>query len=146
MSMRIAYFFTIGIATLLAVGCGGTYVDDKRNFERAFQSKRPQNVQVLHSVYYSTPHFTEEHEYYFQMKPAPGSTILKWLTGGPTIVTSTNWLAEVPYYHNLREDRPKWFPSGTLTNYDIWYSTNETFIVLSDKRKADIFVYGSVGM
>src|SRR5215468_4553522 len=81
--MRIAYFFTIGIATLLTVGCGGTYVDDKRNFERAFESKRPQNVQVLHSFYYISPHFTEEHEYYFQMKPASDSTILKWLTGGP---------------------------------------------------------------
>jgi len=42
--MRIAYFFTIWIATLLTVGCGVTYVDDKRNFERAFESKRPQNV------------------------------------------------------------------------------------------------------
>src|SRR5437773_7996552 len=131
--MRIAYFIIIAAVALLFVGCGGTYIDDKRNFERAFQTKCPQDVKVIHSVYSRTPHFTEEHEYYFQMKPAAGSEILKWLTGGRGIVQSTNGLSQVPYHLNLRQDRPKWFASDALTNYDVWYSTNTAFIVLRDK-------------
>ena len=94
------------ILTLLisiAVGCGGTYVDDKHNFERAFSSKRPPDVEVLRSVYTQTPHFTEEHEFYFDMKFGPKSQIVHWLTGDQTMVTSTNALAEVPYYLNLRD-------------------------------------------
>jgi hypothetical protein len=144
--MRITYFIIIAALALVFVGCGGTYVDDKRNFERAFQAKCPQDVEVIHSVYSSSPHFTEEHEFYFEMKPAVGSTILKWLTGGPEIVQSTNVLIQVPFYLNLRQNRPKWMAADSLTNYDIWYNTNSAFIVLSDKRKPDIFVYGSWGM
>ena len=144
--MRITHFITFAALTSVFVGCGGTYVDDKRNFERAFQSKCAKDVEVIHSIYSSTPHFTEEHEYYFQMKPADGSEILKWLTGGPGIVQSTNGLTEVPFYLNLRPDRPNWFAPDLLTSYDIWYSTNNAFIVLRDKQKTEIFVYGSVGM
>jgi hypothetical protein len=144
--MRITYFIIITALALVFVGCGGTYVDDKRNFERAFQAKCPQGVEVIHSVYSSTPHFTEEHEFYFEMKTVASSDILKWLTGGPEIVQSTNGLSQVPFYLNLRQDRPKWMAADALTNYDIWYNTNNAFIVLSDKRKSEIFVYGSVGM
>ncbi len=144
--MRIAYFITIAALTLVLVGCGGTWIDDKRNFERAFQSECPKDIEVVHSIYSQTPHFTEEHEYYFQIKPAVGSNILKWLTGGAGMVQSTNGLAGVPFYLNLRQDRPKWFATNALTNYDIWHHTNSAFIVLRDRRSTEIFVYSSVGM
>jgi len=62
--MRSAYSIIITAMVLVLVGCGGTYVDDKRNFERAFQTKCPTDIEVVHSAYSKTPHFTEEHEYY----------------------------------------------------------------------------------
>ena len=144
--MRIPPFIIIAALTLALVGCGGTYVDDKRNFERAFQAKCPKNVEVIRSVYSRTPHFTEEHEYYFLLKPGVGSDILNRLTSGTGMARSTNQLSGVPFYLNLRQERPKWFVANALGSYDIWYHTNVAFIVLRDKRNAEIFVYGSVGM
>jgi hypothetical protein len=136
---------TIALALLLA-GCGGTYVDDNHNFERAFQVKCPKDVRVIHSLYADTPHFTEEHEYYFQMMPTAGSDILKWLTGGPGIVKPTNGLTQIPFNLGLRPERPKWFAPEASNNYEIWYCTNRHFVVLRDKQRSEIFVYGSVGM
>jgi hypothetical protein len=144
--MRIPYFIPIAVITLALAGCGGKYVDDKHNFERAFRTACPKDIEVVHSIYLKSPHFTEEHEYYFEIKPAAGSDFLRWLTGTPIIIQSPNGLADVPLYFNLRPDRPEWFAPDSPTNYDTWYCTNEPFIILRDKQKAEIFVYVSVGM
>ena len=52
-------FITIAACALMLVGCGGTYVDDKHNFERAFKFQKPKDVQVIHSIYWQSPHFTD---------------------------------------------------------------------------------------
>jgi hypothetical protein len=83
---------------------------------------------------------------HFQMMPAADSYILKSLTGSPGIVQSTNGLKPIPFHLGLRSDRPRWFAPEAPTNHEIWYSTNSAFIVLRDKQKLEIFVYGSVGM
>ena len=138
----------IAIASFLA-GCGGesgTYVDDKDNYERAFQSKCPTNVQVIHSFFSKSPHFTEEREFYFQLRPSTDANILKWLVAGTNMVSSTDGLKRVPYYYNLRGSRPKWFVQDGLTNYDIWHHTKGAYIVLRNRHTSEIFVYESFGM
>jgi len=135
----------IGFLSLLA-GCGGTYVDDKHNFERAFNAKCPTDLQVVRSVYTQTPHFTEEHEYYFELLATNGPIVPKWLTNRTDIIAATNGFQEIPISFGLRADRPKWFVPKQSASYDVWYCTNDTFVVLRDRRESKIFVYGSVGM
>ena len=131
---------------LLLAGCGGTYVDDKHNFERAFGAKCPTELRVVHSLYIQTPHFTEEHMYYFDLAPVKNSGMPPWVTNAPGIVCATNGVAEIPWQFAPREDRPKWFAPGSPGQYDVWYRTNDSYVVLRDKQAGDIFVYGSVGM
>jgi hypothetical protein len=131
---------------LLLTGCGGTYVDDKRNFERSFGSKCPAGLRVMHSIFIQTPHFTEEHMYYFDLTPVSNSVMPQWLTNAPGIVQTTNGLEGIPWPFAPRKDHPKWFAPESSTNYDIWYHTNTSYVVLRNKRAGEIFVYGSVGM
>ena len=138
--------FTVLAFALLLAGCGGTYVDDKHNFERAFGAKCPADLRVAHSIYIQTPHFTEEHMYYFDLVPMTNSVIPQWLTNAPGIVHTTRGLEEIPWQYAPRNDHPKWFAPESSTNYDVWYHTNESYVVLRSKRGGEIFVYGSVGM
>jgi hypothetical protein len=144
--MRIAHYIVFSAYAFACVGCGNTYVDSKRNFERAFQTKCPKDVEVIHSVFSGT--FKEDHEYYFQIKASAGSDILRKLTNGrPGIVQSLDALEKspLPFYLKLWVEQPEWFAPNGLTNYNIWYSTNTAFIVLRDRGNAEIFVYGNVG-
>ena len=134
------------VLVLLFAGCGGTYVDDRRNFERAFGSKCPADLRVAHSLYIQTPHFTEEHVYYFDLLPITNSMMPQWLTNTSGIVRASSGLREIPWQYAPRQDHPKWFAPESSTNYDVWYHTNDSYVVLRSKREGEIFVYGSVGM
>ena len=135
---------TIAAFALMLVGCGGKYVDDKHNFERALKFQRPKDVQVAHSIYWQSPHFTDEHCYFLELQPSEGSDILKTLTTAPDVAPVADDQREIP--PSLAVERPKWFVPSPHSAYEIWASTNQftTFGVLRDKKDGRIFVYGQV--
>jgi len=137
-------FIAIAVFTLMLVGCGGTYEDDKHNFERALEFQCPTNVQVVHSIYWRSPHFSDEHCYFLELQPSEGSGILKMLTTVPDVTPVTDASHEIP--PSLALERPKWFAPNPHSAYDLWASTNQvsTFGVLRDKKDGTIFVYGQV--
>jgi len=126
----------------MLVGCGGTYVDDKHNFERAFKFQQPKDVQVVHSIYWQSPHFTDEHCYFFELQPREGSTILKIFTSARDVALVIDEAREMP--PGLAMERPKWFAPSARSAYERWASTNQfsPFGVLRDKNDGRIFVYG----
>lgn len=134
----------IALLALTLVGCGGTYVDDKHNFERALKLQRPKDVQVLHSIYWQSPHFTDEHCFFLELQPTEGSTLLKTLTTAPDVALVTDEAPEIP--PRLVVERPKWFAPSLRSAYELWASTNQfsTFGVLRDKKDGRIFVYGQI--
>jgi hypothetical protein len=143
--LHCALFSMSVITALLAlVGCGGTYVDDKYNFERALNFQRPKDVQVVHSIYWQSPHFTDEHCYFLELQPAEGSSILKTLTTGQDVAPVTDAARKIP--PKLAVERPKWFAPGARSAYELWASTNQLskFGVLRDKKDGRIFVYGQI--
>ena len=135
---------TISAFALMLIGCGGTYVDDKHNFERALKFQRPKDVHVVHSIYWQSPHFTDEHCYFLELQPSEGSAILKTLTTAPDVAPVTGDQREIP--PSLAGERPKWFAPSPRSAYEIWASTNQctTFGVLRDKKDGRIFVYGQI--
>src|SRR5689334_19676119 len=60
-------------AFLFLTGCGGTWVDDRRNFERPFRSRQPEEVTVKRSIYWQSPHYTEEHCFYLELEAPTNS-------------------------------------------------------------------------
>ena len=87
--------FVITALALGLVGCGGTYVDEKYNFERALDLPRPKDVQVVHSIYWQSPHFTDEHCYYLELLPSDGSSMWKTLTTTKDVAPVTDQ-SEIP--------------------------------------------------
>jgi hypothetical protein len=136
-------FFCAALTVMLA-GCGGSYVDDKHNFERALLFQRPKDVQVAHSIYWQSPHFTDEHCYFLELQPSDISTILTTLTNLPDVVAFADNQREIP--PSLAVERPKWFATSPRSTYEVWTSTNRfnTFGVLRDKKNGRIFVYGQI--
>ena len=134
----------IALLALTLLGCGGTYVDEKHNFERALKMQRPKDVQVLHSIYWQSPHFTDEHCFFLELQPAEGSTLLQVLTTAPDVVPVTDESSEMT--PRLVVERPKWFAPSPRTAYESWASTNRfsTFGVLRDKADGRVFVYGQL--
>ena len=57
---------------VILAACGpvkfGNWTDDPDNWGRAFQSSKPDDVEVVHSYYYRSPHFTYEFSYYFHIR------------------------------------------------------------------------------
>src|SRR5262245_29043844 len=135
------HFVPLASLALMLVGCGGTYVDDEHNFERALQFERPQDVRMAHSIYWQSRHFTDEHCYFLELLPAEGSTLLATLTAAQGVVPVTDETEEVPPL--LVVERPKWFAPGPRSSYELWASTSRfsTVGVLRDKRDGRIFRY-----
>jgi hypothetical protein len=141
----------IMISGLLVAGCGGTWVDDKHNFERAFGAKCPPYLRVVHSFYVQTPHFTEEHDYYFDLMPVTNlmpvtdSPLPRWLTNAPGIVRAAPDRDTIPLFFPDK-DYPKWFAPEAPTNYEIWHGASREYVVLRHRRTGEIFVHDRLGM
>ena len=137
-------WLTYGLAAvaLLIAGCGGTYVNDSNNFERALRIPNPGKVKVMRSIYWQSPHFTDEHCYYLELKTYQGSTLLQTLTSPPEMQrVGGESLSTLP---SLALERPRWFAPKPISTYEVWISTNKwkDFGVLRDPRTGRIFVYG----
>lgn len=131
---------TAGMILVIAVcqlGCGylqsGTWEDDPKNWSRAFRSTKPEDVVVLHSRYFRSPHFTFEFEYYFEIQqngPLRRQlfTMNKLVRAG-TIVAFDN--------------APAWFAPKAADAYDIWKYADEpdsNFRVVIDKSNGNMFL------
>ena len=66
---------SLSVLLLLLSGCGGTWVDDPGNFKRLFGGPPPKDIQVLHTYYWKSPHWTNEYQYFFALR-----TFLRFLS------------------------------------------------------------------
>jgi hypothetical protein len=69
---RFRLLVVLGVAFIPAVACGylrsGTWVDDPKNFARAWGYSKPEEIDMVHSWYWRSPHFTREEAYFFQFR------------------------------------------------------------------------------
>lgn len=132
----------LAVVALLTAGCGGTYVNDSNNFERALRIPNPGKVKVMRSIYWQSPHFTDEHCYYLELKTYQGSTLLQTLTARPEMQRAEGESLSIP--SSLVVKRPRWFAPKHISAYEVWISTNQwkDFGVLRDPKTGRIFVYG----
>tara|TARA_B100000959_G_C14816149_1_gene555928 strand:+ start:491 stop:937 length:447 start_codon:yes stop_codon:yes gene_type:complete len=133
------------VATVvLLAGCGyykaGTWEDDPKNWERAFNSSRPPDVVVVHSKYWCSPHWSHEFEYFFEIVPTPEFTEqlfiknqLREIKGEEAETAKLNFFA----------DKPAWFTPGQTTNYEVWVYKEEpdgNFRVFVNKHSGHLFL------
>lgn len=119
-----------------AGGCGylssGRWVDDPENWSRAFHTKKPADVVVVHSYYWRSPHWSWEGGYYFEIAPNP--EFLRELL-------SQNRLQAVETAPTF--EAPEWFAPKPLSAYRIWAYEDEprgNFRVLVDQETGTVFL------
>ena len=114
--MRVAAMLFI----LLALsGCSsGTWEDDAANWKRALGINLPEGIELVHSHYWRSAHWTMEYAYFFVLKDSPAARemVFKW--------------DEMKRYENADElripvdgffnDKPTWFVPKKLEQYEIW--------------------------
>jgi hypothetical protein len=125
-------------------GCGyfmgGTWDDEPDNWGRAFQSTRPEDVIVVHSRYWRSPHWSYEFQYFFEIAP---NTQLKaqLLTANNLRRIAGKKAAEVR--ENVFGCAPSWFAPKSVTDYEVWIFADEperNFKVLIDKASGHMFI------
>jgi hypothetical protein len=133
------------LVVLLAVplfGCGyfrsGVWENDAKNWQRAFHTKKPDDVVVVHSKCWRTPHFTYEGGYYFEIQN--NEKLKKQLfTENKLLKTDEKDATEAKDNHF--EEAPSWFTPKSVNAYDIYIYQDEprgNFRVLVDKETGEV--------
>ena len=116
-------------------GCGGTWVDDEGNFKRVFGFDKPNDVQVLHSYYWKSPHWSTEYQYYIALR-----TSASFANG----LTATQLVSPaIPDANALEQcggNPPQWFVSKPFSHYEMWIPKNSyRYRVFRDKDDNTIY-------
>lgn len=131
---------TACVCVFLLSGChrSGKWVDDSGNWKRAFDRPQPKELQIVHSVYWRTPHFTREDGWTFQFK-SPPSFYKEWL--GAYKVRHPD-SAELQRWESFKKDRPSWFLPKPMADYEIWVidEPDSNFALFIDQTTGEWFV------
>jgi len=130
------------LVAVLLVGCheSGTWSDDARNWKRIFQVAKPADINVVHSWFWRSPHFTYEYEYYIQVQKH-ADLQKRLLTMNPMKqLTQENELQMAMVWS---QHKTTWFVPKPVAMYEVWvYSNapNSDFRLLIDRETGDLFL------
>jgi hypothetical protein len=120
---------------LILVACGGTWVDDPRNFKRVFDFDKPPDIAVIHSYYWKSPHWFVEYRYFIALagprKFGDGLTHPSlMIPASPDQVKSESC-----------GEKPDWFLPKPLSKYDGWIPKEKAgYRVFRDQEEGTLFV------
>lgn len=123
-------------------GCGssGTWDDAPENWTRAFRSKKPKDVNVIHSRYWRSPHWTYEFEYFFEIERNDklnaqlfSQNRLKKIEGKEAEEAMSDFFG----------GKPKWFIPQEAAKHEIYVYEDEPqqrFRVFINKKSGTIYL------
>ena len=134
-------------ALLLACPCcmcgyfsSGTWENDSGNWERAFQSAKPNDVRILHSYYWRSPHWSDEFQYFFEIERNDQlkqqlftKNKLTQLEGSEALAAKTKFFGEAP----------EWFTPKPIDSYNVWIyekTPRGNFRVFIDDETGNMFL------
>ncbi|HSY18479.1 MAG TPA: hypothetical protein VK815_09110 [Candidatus Acidoferrales bacterium] len=117
----------------------GTWNDDPKNWRRAFGEDAPATVKVIHSKYWRSNHFTDEHICHFEVQATPEwkAAFLKKHGLVPVPPPTTSSLRT----NNHSDYIPKWFAPGPADDYEVWAQADGFSSVWINKTTGHIFFY-----
>lgn len=120
----------------------GTWEDDPKNWHRAFGEEKPPEVTVIHSKYWHSDHWTEEHMYFFEVKASPEWRAAFLRGRGVELVTPSH--ARGFQLHLGGFDVPTWFVPGQVSEYDVYDQPGYHGDIWIDKANDHIYFWGSL--
>ena len=135
---NLKLYFLFIIVSFLIISCGyiksGTWENDDKNWNRVYSYELPDSIELIHSWYQRSPHWTLEETFYFETK---FNEVIK-----ENFIESLIRIDSTKYNRiEFLENRPDWFVSKDLTNYEIWVAEDEydNFIFFIDKSNKHLF-------
>jgi hypothetical protein len=136
MTTKRLLIWSVILLVLVLNGCGGTWVDDSRNFERVFGFSKPHDVDVIHSYYWKSPHWSTEYRYFIALQPSS-----KFTSGLTTPELMTSAIPDATAIDACGDKRPQWFLPKPLMSYEMWVSRRgAAYRVFRDKADGTLFV------
>lgn len=141
MSARLLAGALLTVLALAACHRSGTWSDDPKNFERAWGQAAPRELQIRHSWYWRSAHFTREEAFYFQfarhaalMRGFIAENRLQPLAAGASVTVSD--------YSCF--SRPTWFAPKPMAAYNVWVTPADASraLILEDRSTGDFFIAG----
>jgi hypothetical protein len=130
---------------VLGASCGylksGTWENDPRNWVRAFDSDKPSYVEVVHSKYWRSPHFTYEFQYFFEVSDGSGQFKEELFSRNSLIKLSPSEAAEAR--DRCFGEPPAWFVPRQADEYDVWVYRvvpRGNFRVFVEKNTGSVFL------
>lgn len=140
---RLGAWARIAAISLLATGCGyimaGSWEDDPKNWGRYFGSTKPDDVVVVHSKYWRSPHWSYEFGCFFEIAPTPELTKQLFTQNRLKRLSEDEVKAATMI---LRGTAPNWFPKD-LSRYEAWMYEDEpesSFRVFVDPETGHLFM------
>jgi len=141
--MRAATILCLALLLCLA-GCGyfvsGTWEDDPGNWNRAFPSPKPDDVVVLHSKYWRSPHWTCEFAYFFEIQRNDEFRASLFTQNKLVRLEGADAANAM---HNFFGEAPAWFPPKPAEEYEVWQYADEpkgNFRIFVDKQTGNLFL------
>jgi hypothetical protein len=129
----------VALVVALAACRSGTWADDPRNFERAWDQPAPSDLETRHSWYWRSAHFTREEAYYFQFARHDGLMRVFIAEKGLQGVADPISVAVSDY---SCFSRPLWFAPKPMDAYNVWVTPPNASrgLLLEDRTTHDWFV------
>jgi len=127
----------------LASAChrSGIWVDDAKNWKRAFGQSQPRDIEIVRSWYWRSPHFTHEFEYFFAL--APNDAFRKQAEESGNLIHFTEPTKEERQeVQRFFHEKPAWFIPKPLETYEIWKSKepHANFRLFIDRQTGELFL------
>ena len=117
----------------------GTWEDDPKNWDRAFNEKQPARVKVVHSRYWRPDHFAVEFTYYFEVQATPEWKDAFLRNRGLALVFPSTARS---FRTNTHSDGfPNWFAPDPVESYDVWDKAGSYGSVWINKTNGHIYFY-----
>ena len=129
------------LIVLAACHSSGTWVDDPKNFKRAWGQSPPADVQIRHSWYWRSVHFTREEAYYFEFGRNP-ELMRGFITENRLLRTDPTASFDLSKYSCF--ERPTWFAPKLIGTYTAWVTPPDASpaVILEDRLTGDFFLAG----
>jgi hypothetical protein len=134
----IIFFLIFSLSTSCGYLQSGTWEDDPKNWERIYSVKKPEDIRVIHSWYWRSPHWSLEQEFFIEIEY--NDQVLKSFFSKGNLEQIKNGNA-LKIESDLDQNKPKWFSPKTNDQYEIWVSAElgDDFMLFIDKKSGHLF-------
>ena len=135
--MKVQNLFLLLFSCFCLFSChsSGTWEDDRENWERAFDLTLPDSIEMKHSWYWRSPHWSYECEYFFELEYSKNLE-QEFLSADDLEQIDSSMYYEIEFFH----DKPVWFVPKDYNDYEIWGSWQyENYYMFIDKKGGSIY-------